>query len=172
MTQLETQVEAAKRGLEIARNAGVTTILNPAPAADLDSSILEMCDYLVPNESEAELLTGMEVCDPETAKEAAAELKKRGAKSVIITLGDNGALLDDGLDAVHVPAFSAGDVIETTGAGDCFCGAFAHALNQGFSAFESTKFACAAASISVTRPGTAPSMPSQDEAERLYRESD
>ena len=172
MTQLETQVEAAKRGLEIACNAGVTTILNPAPSADLDSSILEMCDYLVPNESEAELLTGMEVCDPETAKNAAAELKKRGAKSVIITLGDNGALLDDGLDAVHVPAFSAGDVVETTGAGDCFCGAFAHALNQGFSAFESTKFACAAASISVTRPGTAPSMPSQDEAERLYRESD
>ena len=131
-----------------------------------------MCDYLVPNESEAELLTGMEVCDPETAKNAAAELKKRGAKSVIITLGDNGALLDDGLDAVHVPAFSAGDVIETTGAGDCFCGAFAHALNQGFSAFESTKFACAAASISVTRPGTAPSMPSHDEVERLYRKSD
>ncbi len=172
MTQLETQVEAARRGLEIARNAGVTTILNPAPAADLDSSILEMCDYLVPNESEAEFLTGMEVCDPETAKDAAAELKKRGAKSVIITLGDNGALLDDGLDAVHVPAFSAGDVIETTGAGDCFCGAFAHALNQGFSAFESTKFACAAASISVTRPGTAPSMPSHDEVERLYRKSD
>lgn len=171
MTQLETQVKAAKRGLEIARNAGVTTILNPAPAADLDSSLLEMCDYLVPNESEAELLTGMEVCDPETAKNAAAELKKRGAKSVIVTLGDNGALLDDGLNAIHVPAFSAGDVIETTGAGDCFCGAFAHALNQGFSALESTKFACAAASISVTRPGTAPSMPSQDEAERLYRES-
>ena len=172
MTQLETQVKAAERGLKIARNAGVTTILNPAPAADLDSSMLEMCDYLVPHESEAELLTGMEVCDPETAKNAAAELKKRGAKSVIITLGDNGALLDDGLDAVHVPAFSAGDVIETTGAGDCFCGAFAHALNQGFSAFESTKFACAAASISVTRPGTAPSMPSHDEVERLYRESD
>ncbi len=172
MTQLETQMEAAKRGLEVARNAGVTTILNPAPAADLDSSILEMCDYLVPNESEAELLTGVKVCDPETAKDAAAELKRRGAKSVIITLGDNGALLDDGLNAVHVSAFSAGDVIETTGAGDCFCGAFAHALNQGFSALESTKFACAAASISVTRPGTAPSMPSQDEAERLYRESD
>ena len=171
LTQLETPVEAAKRGLEIARSAGVTTILNPAPAADLETSILELCDYLVPNESEAELLTGIKVCDLKAAKDAAAELKKRGAKSVIVTLGENGALLYDGLNAVHVPPFSAGDVIETTGAGDCFCGAFAHALNQGFSALESTKFACAAASISVTRPGTAPSMPHRNEVDRLYRES-
>ena len=171
LTQLETPVEAAKRGLEIARSAGVTTILNPAPAADLETSILELCDYLVPNESEAELLTGIKVCDLKAAKDAAAELKKRGAKSVIVTLGENGAFLYDGLNAVHVPAFSAGDVIETTGAGDCFCGAFAHALNQGFSALESTKFACAAASISVTRPGTAPSMPHRNEVDWLYRES-
>ena len=171
MTQLETPVEAAKRGLEIARSAGVTTILNPAPAADLETSILGLCDYLVPNESEAELLTGIKVCGLKAAEDAAAELRKRGAKSVIVTLGENGAFLYDGLNAVHVPAFSAGDVIETTGAGDCFCGAFAHALNQGFSALESTKFACAAASISVTRPGTAPSMPRRNEVERLYRES-
>ena len=171
MTQLETPVEAAKRGLEIARIAGVTTILNPAPAADLETSILELCDYLVPNESEAELLTGIKVCGIKAAEDAAAELRKQGAKSVVVTLGENGALLDNGVNAVHVPAFSAGDVIETTGAGDCFCGAFAHALNQGFSALESTKFACAAASISVTRPGTAPSMPHRNEVERLYRES-
>ena len=120
MTQLETRVEATKRGLEIARNAGVSTILNPAPAAELDTSVLELCDYLVPNESEAELLSGIKVCDVKAAKEAAAELKRRGAKSVIVTLGENGALLDDGLNAVHVPAFNSGDVVETTGAGDCF----------------------------------------------------
>lgn len=168
MTQLETPVEAAKRGLQIARSAGVTTILNPAPAADLDGSILELCDFLVPNESEAELLTGLRVCDIEGARNAAAELRKRGAKSVIVTLGENGALLDDGANAIHVPAFAAGDVVETTGAGDCFCGAFAHALNEGCSALDSTRFACAAASISVTRPGTAPSMPRRNEVEQLY----
>ena len=168
MTQLETPVEAAKRGLEIARSAGVTTILNPAPAADLDGSILKLCDFLVPNESEAELLTGLKVCDIDGARNAATELRKQGAKSVIVTMGENGALLDDGANATHVPAFSAGDVVETTGAGDCFCGAFAHALNEGGSALDSTKFACAAASISVTRPGTAPSMPRRVEVEHLY----
>lgn len=167
MTQLETPVEAARRGLEIARNAGVTTVLNPAPAAELDSAMLELCDYLVPNESEAELLTGRRVTDLASAKEAVADLRGRGAKSVIITLGENGALVDSGGSAVHVPACDAGAVVETTGAGDCFCGALAVALNRGSPIKDAAVFACAAASVSVTRPGTAPSMPRPEEVARV-----
>ena len=168
MTQLETPVEAAKRGLEIAKSAGVTTVLNPAPAVPLDRDILELCDYLTPNESEASILTGYDVQSVADARSAAAKLRSQGATTVVITLGENGALFDDGNESVHVEAYNAGDVVETTGAGDCFGGAFVHGMSKGLSPADATRFACAAASISVTRPGTAPSMPSPAEVERIY----
>ena len=168
MTQLETPVPAAKRGLEIARAAGVTTVLNPAPAVPLGRDILELCDYLTPNESEASILTGHAVQSVDDAREAATKLRSMGARTVIITLGENGALFDDGAQSVHVGAYDAGEVVETTGAGDCFGGALVHALIQGLSPIEATRFACAASSISVTRPGTAPSMPTPSEVEKIY----
>ncbi len=167
MTQLETPVSAARRGLRIAREAGVTTILNPAPAAPVDSQLLALCDYLIPNESEASLLTGMDVVSPQDAGVAATSLQERGAGTVIITLGENGAMYCDGKVQVHVPPVRAGQVIETTGAGDCFCGAFAWALDAGVEPLEATRYACAAAAISVTRPGTAPSMPTRKEIAAL-----
>ena len=168
MTQLETPVSAARRGLEIARTAGVTTILNPAPAAPVDSSLLALCDYLIPNESEASLLTGRDVETPGDAVLAAASLQERGASTVIVTLGENGAMYCEGNVQVHVPSVRAGQVTETTGAGDCFCGAFAWALDAGYEPLEATRYACAAAAISVTRPGTAPSMPTSEEVATLY----
>ncbi|MDE0112281.1 MAG: ribokinase [Albidovulum sp.] len=167
MAQFETPIDAAKRGMEIAKSSGTTTVLNPAPAAAVDRDLLELCDYLVPNESEAETLTGMRVQTVEDAREASRALREMGAKSVIVTLGENGALLNLGGECKHLAAFNAGPVVETTGAGDSFCGGFAHALLQGHTPYEATRYACAAASISVTRPGTAPSMPSADEVELL-----
>ncbi len=168
MTQLETPVEAAKRGLEIAKSADVTTVLNPAPAAPLDRELLELCDYLTPNESEASILTGFPIRSIPEARSAAEELRDRGANSVIITLGKHGAYFHNGSQSVHVEAYDAGKVVETTGAGDSFNGAFVHGLLQGLSPVESTRFACVAASISVTRPGTAPSMPTSFEVEQIY----
>lgn len=167
MTQLEQPMEAAIRALQIAKAGGAITILNPAPAADLPSGMLGLCDYVTPNESEAEALAGLPVTSVDEAKLAAQALLDKGVGAAIITLGENGALFCDGTDTVHVPVFNAGPVVETTGAGDAFNGGFATALSQGMSPIEAVRFGCATASISVTRPGTAPSMPARSEIDAL-----
>ena len=167
VTQLEQPIEAARRGLEIAKAAGVTTILNPAPAAALDDEMLALCDFLTPNESEAETLTGLPVTTLAEAEAAADALRARGVGNVLITLGENGALLRNAQGSIHVPVFKAGPVAETTGAGDSFNGGFAVALSEGKSLPEALRFAAAVAGISVTRMGAANSMPSRDEIEAL-----
>ncbi|MAQ81976.1 ribokinase [Psychromarinibacter halotolerans] len=167
MTQLEQPMPAAVRALEIAREGGAITILNPAPAAELPEGMLALCDYVTPNESEAEAITGLPVTTVEEAQAAAEMLLARGAKAAIITLGEKGALYHDATRSEHVPVFPVGKVVETTGAGDAFNGAFATGLAEGMDPVEAMRFGCACASISVTRPGTAPSMPSRDEIEAL-----
>ena len=163
VTQLEQPIPAARRGLEIARAAGVRTILNPAPAAPLDDAMLALCDFVTPNESEAEALTGLPVTSVEDAERAADALLARGVGAAVITLGDKGALYRDRTRSVHVPVMSSGPVVETTGAGDAFNGGFAVALSEGMDVVEAVRFGCATAGISVTRPGTAPAMPSRAE---------
>ncbi|MER2508875.1 MAG: ribokinase [Amaricoccus sp.] len=167
ITQLEQPLEAAVRGLEIARGAGVTTILNPAPGRPLPDAVLSLCDYVTPNETETEDLTGVAVTGVEAAREAADRLIARGAGAAVITLGARGALYHAPGRSVLVPVISAGPVVETTGAGDAFNGGFATALSRGVDPVEAVRFGCAVAGISVTRPGTAPSMPSLDEVEAL-----
>ncbi len=171
VTQLEQPISAAKRALEIARKAGVTTVLNPAPAAPLGDDIFALCDYVTPNETEAEALTGKSVGTVDEARKAGDALIAMGVGTAIITLGERGALIHNSDLSELVPAFKAGKVVDTTGAGDAFNGGFAAALARGFSPLEAVRFGCAVASISVTRPGTAPSMPSLDEAMALYRSS-
>ena len=167
VTQLEQPVAAAKRGLEIARAAGVTTILNPAPAATLGDDILALCDYVTPNETETEALTGLPVTSLAQAELAATALLARGVGAVVITLGENGVYYKDHSRSLHQPVISAGPVVETTGAGDAFNGGFAVALSEGQDIPAALRFGCATAGISVTRPGTAPSMPSRAEIEAL-----
>lgn len=167
MTQLEQPIPAAQRGLELARAAGVTTILNPAPAAALPDAMLRLCDYLTPNESEAEALTGLPVTTVDQAKTAAAALLAKGVGAVVITLGAQGALYHDGKTTLHTPVIAAGKVVDTTGAGDAFNGGFAVALAEGMAIEAALRFASATAGISVTRPGTAGSMPSRAEIAAL-----
>jgi ribokinase len=169
MTQLEQPIPAALRGLEIARAAGVTTIFNPAPAAPLDDAIYKLCDYVTPNESEASMLTGVEVTDIASARKAAGVLLDKGVGAVLITLGGNGSLLHTRESSLHIPIFSAGKVVDTTGAGDAFNGGFAAALARGDSPEVAARFGSATAGISVTRPGTAPSMPMRAETEALLK---
>jgi ribokinase len=170
VTQLEQPIPAARLALAIARAAGVRTILNPAPAAPLDDAMLALCDYVTPNESEAEALTGLPVTTVTEAEAAADALLAKGVGAVVITLGDKGALYRDRTQSVHVPVISSGPVVETTGAGDAFNGAFAVALSEGMDVVDAVRFGCATAGISVTRPGTAPSMPSRAEIDaRLAR---
>lgn len=167
MTQLEQPVEAALRGLQIARAAGVATILNPAPAAALPAGMLALCDYLTPNETEAELLTRLPVTTLAEAEAAADALLAQGVGAVVMTLGANGALYRDRSQSFHCPALKAGPVVETTGAGDAFNGGFAVALAEGRPLAEAVRFASATAGISVTRPGAAASMPARAEIEAL-----
>mgnify|MGYP006143462373 FL=1 len=167
IVQLEQPMAAAMRALQIARAAGVRTILNPAPAAPLPEGMLALCDYVTPNETEAEALTGLPVTTVDEAIAAAKALRTMGAGAALVTLGDKGALYHDAVQTVHVPAISAGPVVETTGAGDAFNGGFAAALANGADPISAVRFGCATAGISVTRAGTAPSMPARAEIEAL-----
>ena len=169
ITQLEQPIDAAEYALACARKAGATTILNPAPAAELPASMVALCDFVTPNETEAEAITGITVNSPKDAVAAAEALLAKGAGGAIITLGENGCLYHDGSNSVHVPAINAGPVVETTGAGDAFNGGFAVAIAEGHSPLEAIRFGTATAAISVTRSGTAPSMPTRKEIESLLR---
>ena len=163
ITQLEQPLAAAMYGLGMARKNGVCTLLNPAPAAELPEGMLALCDYVTPNETEAEGLTGVKVTSVDSAIDAAKALRAAGAGAAIITLGENGALYHDAETTIHMPAMSSGKAIETTGAGDAFNGSFAAAIAEGITPVEAVRFGCAAAGISVTRPGAANSMPSRAE---------
>jgi ribokinase len=167
MTQLEQPIPAALRALEIAKAAGTTTILNPAPAATLDDKIYKLCDYITPNESEAAVLSGIVVTDVKSASKAAEWFLNKGVGTAIITLGVQGALLHSKTQSVLIPIFNAGKVVDTTGAGDAFNGGFAAALSRGEKAEAAARFGSAVAGISVTRPGTAPSMPQWEEVKAL-----
>lgn len=167
VTQLEQPIAAAFRSLEIAKRAGVLTVFNPAPAAALDDAIFPLCDFITPNESEATALTGLPVTTVDEARKAGDVLLKKGVGAALITLGAAGALLHDHRQSALVPACNAGVVVETAGAGDAFNGGFAAALARGATPLEATRFGCAGAGISVTRAGTAPSMPSRAEVEAL-----
>lgn len=168
MTQLEQPLEAALAGLKLAKEHDGITILNPAPAAPLPDEIFGLCDYITPNETEAEALTGLPVRTEAEAEHAAEALAQKGVKTPIITLGAQGAYLyQHGL----VPAFDAGPVIETTGAGDAFNGALATALAEGQPANLAVRFGCATATLAVTRAGTASAMPTRSEVEALLATS-
>ena len=167
MTQFEQPVPTAIAGLKLARQHGVTTILNPAPAVTVTDEIYGLCDYVTPNETEAATLTGLKVETEADALLAAKDFIRRGARNALITLGEKGALLHGAVGTFMVPAFKIPKVVDTTGAGDAFNGGFAVALAEGMSPEAAVRFGCATAGLSVQKPGTAPSMPSRAEIEAL-----
>jgi ribokinase len=169
VTQLELSVPTVEYGLRLAHSAGVPTILNPAPGCRLPETIFPYCDYITPNESEAEVLTGIRVASVEDAELAADALLALGVRNAVITLGAHGVLVKNASVRQHIPAFFVGEVVETTGAGDAFNGGFAVALAEKKDVVEAARFGCAVAGISVTRPGTAPSMPFRGEIDDLLR---
>ncbi len=163
VVQFETNVEAMVEALLRARERGMTTICNPAPARDIPESCLPLVDYLTPNESEAAALAGIPVESVDDARRAAIILRSRGIARVIVTLGAAGAyVLDRTGEGELVHAFPV-DAVDTTGAGDAFTGAFAVAIAEGKELVEAARFANACAAVSVTRIGTAPAMPVRGE---------
>ncbi len=170
LTQLELPIPPTVRGIELAAERQVPIILNPAPALPLPAGLLGHVAYLTPNEPEALGLLGREKLSDFAGVEGLADaLLELGCANVVVTLGENGAYCKGAADptGTHVTAFHAGPVLETTGAGDAFAGGFAVALAEGRGLAEATRFGCAVAGISVTRLGTAPSMPRLAEVEPL-----
>ena len=169
MTQLEQSLDAAGTALSFAKDGGAITILNPAPAQPLGENILNLCDFVTPNEIEAEQITGTPVKSINDAEIAAGKLLEKGASAAVITLGEQGALFKDNNQIIHQPSYEVGPVVETTGAGDAFNGGLAVALAEEMPIDKALRFACATASISVTRRGTAPSMPDRHEIDTLIK---
>ena len=155
LAQLEVPLPTVLAALTAARHAGAITILNPAPATAVSAEMLTLCDVVVPNEHEVELLGGLD------------ELFRLGAAAVVVTLGARGAKLctPDGAET-HVAAFSV-DAVDTTAAGDAFCGGFAASLASGATMVESLRFAAATAALATTRPGAVPSLPTRAEIDSL-----
>ena len=164
--QLETPLETIRAAAEVAHQTGVQVILNPAPARPLPDRLLRRVSILTPNETEAELLTGVRVDDDRSAARAAERLLDRGVGTVILTLGQRGAWVAEKEGRRRVPGFRM-KAVDTTAAGDVFNGALAVALAEGRPLYEGVRFANAAAALSVTRVGAQPSAPRRKEIERL-----
>jgi ribokinase len=164
--QLETPVETVRAAAQIARDNAVTVILNPAPAQPLDKDLLKCISILTPNESEAELLTGIPVDSPQAAQKAADALRTQGVNVVIVTMGENGALLSTQNASAFVPAFKV-DAVDATAAGDVFNGALAVAVAEGAPLPRAVRFASAAAALSVTKLGAQPSAPTRAVIEHM-----
>jgi ribokinase len=169
LAQLETPLVAVSAFFEAARDAGVRTILNPAPAVADALPLLADVDLVVLNETELAIFSaavaregGADGSRPARPADAAMMLLQGRCQAVIVTLGAEGVWLVTGEDAVHLPA-PAVTVVDTTGAGDCFCGVLAAGLAQGLDLEAAIARAVAAASLSVTRSGAAPAMPRTSE---------
>jgi len=163
--QLETPLPTVTAAVKLAARAGARVILNPAPARPLPASLLRHVYLLTPNESEAQLLTGMAVHSEAAAARAADALLARGVQNVILTLGARGAFVAGPQARGRVPGFKVRPV-DTTGAGDVFNGALAVALAEGKPLLEAARFANAAAALSVTRLGAQTSVPTRGEIDR------
>ena len=170
LTQLEAPKEVVFYALKIAKENNVTTVLNPAPATLIDKEIFPLIDYFTPNETEAGFYVNHKVEDEEDAKKASDKLLQLGIKNIIITLGEKGAFFANDRENFHVPVVDLNNpVLDTTGAGDAFNGGFAVALteNEKYNIKDAIKFASATAGLSTTKIGTANSMPSRDEIDKL-----
>jgi ribokinase len=160
LLQLEIPLETVMRAAEIGAAAGRRVILNPAPAQELPEELYPLLDIISPNETEAELLTGVAVKDESSAAAAAAGLRDRGVDTVLITLGAAGVFLSTGGSGEIVPAHAV-DVVDTTAAGDVFNGNLAAALCRDLQLEDALAYAQAAAALSVQRLGAQPSAPTR-----------
>ncbi len=166
LMQLEIPLATVEYTARLAKANGVKVILNPAPGREIPDELLAMVDVLTPNEMEASIISGIEVRDLDGAEMAARALRDRGCRSVIITLGSQGAMVADYSGTQHIPSFRV-DVVDTTGAGDAFNGALAAALGEGMGFRDACRYANAAAAISVTRIGTSVATARKEEVRKF-----
>ena len=168
LCQLEIGDEAVGRAVELASDAGVPTVLNPAPARELPATILESVDYLTPNMTEARLLAGHEPDADVPNETVGRELLELGVGCVVMTVGEDGALIitEDDLERIPAPVV---DVVDTTGAGDAFNAGFAVALTAGLDVTAATRFGCRTGAHCVTAREVIPGLPTQEDLEGIPR---
>lgn len=164
LMQLETPLCGIEKAAQVAKAANTVVILNPAPARALSDDLLACVNIITPNETEAEVLTGITVTDADSAQRAANVLHAKGIKTVMITLGAKGVWLSQNGNGDIITGFRV-EATDTTAAGDTFNGAFVTGLLEGLALESAIKFAHAAAAISVTRFGAQTSIPSRDEVD-------
>lgn len=164
LMQLEIPMKTVEYVAELAYKKNKKVILNPAPAHPLSPKLLSHLYMITPNQTEAEMISGVKINDLETAEEAARAIAQMGVDHVIITLGSKGALVYNSTVTEQVPAFKV-KAVDTTGAGDVFNGALALALSEGRAITDAVRFACKAAAISVTRTGAQSSAPYRNEVD-------
>lgn len=166
LLQLEVPLATVRHAAALGREHGLKVILNPAPARGLEPELLQHINVLTPNESEAEILSGIPVEDESSARKAARKMRKMGASNVVITLGERGAFLLTDKEAALIPAPRV-EAVDATAAGDAFNGALACALADGLALPQAVSRATIAGALSVTRLGAQPSLPTGDELARF-----
>jgi len=169
LAQLEIPLETVEAALDMARAAGVRSVLDAGPPSKLPLDLLRKADIVSPNETETAALTGVEVVDLSTAREAANKLLDGGVETVVLKLGEQGSFVATRDLEEHVPAFRV-DVVDTTAAGDAFTAALAVAMADGDDLVGAVRFANAAGAVAVTRFGAQPSMPTRDEVNEFVAE--
>lgn len=162
LTQLEIPLPTVLRVAEMTSAAGKQLILNPAPARPLPDSLLQKVFLITPNETEAEILTGIRVSDVESARRAALWFREKGVQQIVITMGSQGAFIFTDNFQGMVPAYKV-KAIDTTAAGDVFNGALTVALSEGKTTADAARFGCAASALAVMRPGAQSSIPTRTE---------
>lgn len=173
LAQLETPIAEVAKFIHESKAAGKITILNPAPIQKLDQQLLQDTDYLIANETEASFLVGsaVEHLSQGEAVTIARQLQKNGSKKVIITLGEQGSVYLDQEKELFTPAYKV-KAVDTTAAGDAFCGAFATAISENKPVEYALKFASAAGGLAATKAGAVPSLPTQQEILSMFTSLD
>ena len=163
LLQHELPQAAVEQAIHMGKAHGLKIVLNPAPARELSDELLAEIDYLVPNESELSLLSGLN-----SLEASIRMLLSRGVQRLIVTLGGDGAILATPQQQIHVPAFCI-EPVDTTAAGDAFLGAFTVALSEGADLREAARRGNAAGALTATKPGAQPSLPTRQELEQFLR---
>ena len=170
LTQLETNMDAVEKVIDIAYKNGVKVILNPAPIQPIKDELLKKIDIITPNEVEAEILTGIKISNTSDAYKSAKFFLDKGIKEVVITLGKNGVLAVTKQKQELFKNYNV-NVVDTTGAGDAFNGGFVTALAEGKDIFEACRFGNVVANLAVTKLGTSVAMPTREEIDKFIEEN-
>ncbi len=163
VTQMEVPAACVEMGLKIAKQKGAVTVLNPAPAQGVTDEMLKYVDIIVPNESEAFAICGIQPCSLESLRKIDQAFCQKGVKKVVVTLGNKGCYCNGKI----YPAVQCGEIVDTTAAGDTFVGALCVKLSEGYAVEDALEFCQTASAVTVTRRGAQVAIPFLEELKKV-----